>query len=235
MKIRNRFIIRSLAKLITLSSRVLFKTCRIQVIEQRPGVSPYVVPVDERFIYCNWHDGILGSLFCGHVQKMAALTSRHTDGDYVADIMEAVGIQPVRGSSSQGGAAAIAEMLEFAKDFHITIATDGPRGPRRLVKPGIIFLASHANRKIVPIAFAAKNAWRPKGKWTDLVVPKPFSTIYAIGGEPMTIPKGLNKQQLASYRDELQQRMDDLNAQADELAGVPSMQAWPAQSLRKAA
>jgi hypothetical protein len=150
---------------------------------------------------------------------MAALASRHADGDYVADVMTAVGIQPIRGSSNHGGAPAVKQMLEVARDSHITVATDGPRGPRRVVKPGILFLASHAGRRIIPVAFAAANAWRPQGRWTDLTVPMPFSTVYALGGVPLEVPAGLTREQLAPWRDELQRRMDELQADADRLAG----------------
>lgn len=220
MKIRNRFLIRSLARLIAAGSRVLFWTCRVHVIEQAPRISPYAPTGEERYFYCNWHDGILADIFGGRVLNMAALTSRHADGDYVADVMTAVGIQPIRGSSNRGGATAVVQMLETAQDYHVTIATDGPRGPRRYVKPGILFLASHSGRKIIPVAVGAANAWRPRGKWTDLVVPKPFSTVYILGGVPFQVPPGLTREDLAPYRDQLQRRMDELQVEADRLAGV---------------
>jgi lysophospholipid acyltransferase (LPLAT)-like uncharacterized protein len=220
MKIRNRFLIKQIARLVAFASRVLFWTCRVRVIEQAPRISPYAPTGGERYIYCNWHDGILGALFCGPVLTMAALASRHADGEYVADVMQVLGIHPIRGSSNRGGATAIKQMLESARELHVTIATDGPRGPRRVVKPGIVFLASHAGRRIVPVAFAAENAWRPKGKWTDLTVPKPFSTVYALGGVPMEIPPGLSREELAPYRDALQGRMDALQDEADRLAGL---------------
>jgi len=222
VKIRNRFLISLAARLIAALSRLLFWTCKVVVIEKAPGVSPYQPVEDERYLYCNWHDGILGAIFCGDVKAMAALTSRHTDGEYVADIMRVVGIHPVRGSSSRGGATAVKTMLEIATDYRITIATDGPRGPRRVVKSGILFLASHSNRKIVPVAFAAKKAWRPWAKWTNLVIPKPFTTVFAIGGEPVSVPQGLARNELEPYRVKLQQRMDELTREADLLAEYDS-------------
>lgn len=219
MKVRNRFLISLAARIVAGLSRILFWTCKIVVIEKVPGVSPYEPVEDQRYLYCNWHDGILGAIFCGYAKSMAALTSRHSDGDYVADIMRIVGIHPVRGSSSRGGATAVKKMLEMASEYRITIATDGPRGPRRVVKSGILFLASHSNRKIVPVAFSAKRAWRPWAKWTDLVIPKPFTTVYAIGGEPMSVPQGLARNELEHFRGQLQQRMDELTQEAESLAG----------------
>jgi lysophospholipid acyltransferase (LPLAT)-like uncharacterized protein len=98
------------------------------------------------------------------------------------------------------------------------IATDGPRGPRRMVKDGIVYLASHSGRPIVPTAFASAWAWKPRGRWTDLVIPIPFSRGIVLGGAPIRIPEGLTPQQLAPYRDLVQRAMDELQSRADRLA-----------------
>ncbi|WP_437202380.1 lysophospholipid acyltransferase family protein [Planctomicrobium sp. SH664] len=223
MKIRNRTLIRLLARCLASINRWLFWSCKVHIVEEAPQISPYA-PTAERYVYCVWHDGILGALFSGKVHGMAALTSRHADGDYVAVVMQAIGIRPVRGSHNHGGATAIKQMLEGAANVNITITPDGPRGPRRKLKPGIVFLASHSGRKIVPVAISAVKAWRPRGKWTDLLVPLPGTTVYSVGGEPMLIPPGLSRDQLGPYCEELQRRMDELQLRADAMAGsvVPS-------------
>ncbi|MCA8998388.1 MAG: lysophospholipid acyltransferase family protein [Planctomycetaceae bacterium] len=232
MKIRNRTLIRSLARLVAFGSRCLFITCRKNIIEDAPRVSPYT-PHDESYLYCVWHDNMLGALFSGRTVKMAALTSRHADGEYVAEVMEAVGIQPFRGSSNHGGATAVRQLMDAAQSYDITITSDGPRGPRRVIKPGIVFLASQSGRKIIPVAFAAKRAWKPQGKWTDLVVPKPFTTCHAIGGAPMEVPPNLSRDQLGPYVEELQRRMDELQLRADRLAGSECVGTIRGEACRK--
>ncbi|HWL08142.1 MAG TPA: hypothetical protein VNQ76_07055, partial [Planctomicrobium sp.] len=78
---------------------------------------------------------------------------------------------------------------------------------------------------ILPVTCSASRAWRPRGKWTDLLVPKPFSTAYVLGGEPFAVPQGLSKQELAPYVSELQRRMDELQEQVDSIAsGTPVKQ-----------
>jgi len=225
VKIRNRQLIRLLAKGIAVGCRILYRTCRREVIETVPNTSPYSKTTEEVFIYCNWHDAILSSLFCGKTIRMAALTSRHADGEYVAEVMEALRIQPVRGSNNHGGSAAAKQLMTAVANHHITITIDGPRGPRRVVKPGVLFLASQTGRRILPVTCSASRAWRPRGKWTDLLVPKPFSTAYVLGGEPFAVPQGLSKQELAPYVSELQRRMDELQEQVDSIAsGTPVKQ-----------
>lgn len=219
VKLRNRTVIRVLAKILSFGARCLYATCRNRVIEAVPEISPYAPTGGQRFIYCNWHDGILNSLFCGRPRSMAALTSRHADGEYVAEVMQAIGIQPIRGSNNHGGATAARQLMTAAEHLHLTITSDGPRGPRRVVKPGVVFLASQTGRAIVPVACSAARAWHPRGRWTDLLVPWPFTTAYVLGDAPMFVPPNLSREQLAPYVAELQRRMDHLQDQADRMAG----------------
>ena len=219
MKIRHPFIIRTAARALALGMRVLFVTLKVEVRELSPNVSPYAPTGDARYLYCIWHDAIIGVLFSGRVRHLAGLASRHADGAYVAHAMEALNIRAIRGSSGRAGAAAIREIQTTATDVHIAVTTDGPRGPRREVKDGMIFLASRTGRPIVPVAFDATSAWRPVGKWTDLVIPKPFSKVIAAGGEPIYVPADLSRDDFAQWRDRVQLAMDELNKQVSAELG----------------
>lgn len=216
--------------------RTLYSTCRIKAIEGAPLTSPYTDSGEHRYVYCLWHDGILNALFCGRMLNGAALTSRHADGEYVAAVMQANGILPVRGShQGRGGATAARQLVSAAETHHIVVTTDGPRGPRRKVKPGIIFLASQTGRPIVPVACSCSRAWRPRGKWTDLMIPLPFSTAYIIGGEPMSVPANLPKDQLDHYARELQKKMDSLQERADTIARLGLLPPQRTSTYRNAA
>lgn len=219
VKLRNRLLIRLFARFAAFCCRCLFLTLRVQVIQSTPGYSPHGEPDEEhRSLFCVWHDAILAAIFCGKTVNVAALVSQNYDGSVIADVLDAVGIQPVRGSSSRGGAAAIRQMFGLAERKHLVIATDGPRGPRRVVKDGIVYLASQSGRPIVPTAIASAWAWKPQGRWTDMLIPLPFSRVFVLGGTPIRIPKDLSPQQLGPYRDQVQQAMDTLQFQADHLA-----------------
>lgn len=230
MKIRSPLLIRTAARLLTGSLRLLFRTLRLEIHQQAPGISPYEDAGGERFIYCIWHDGILGPIFGGPQSQVAAaaLTSQHTDGTLVAEVLRCVGITPIRGSSSRGGARAVKQMMEAASRHHIVIATDGPRGPRREVKEGIVYLAAQTGRAIIPVVFDGENCWRPVGKWTDLVIPKPFSRAHMMAGPPIRIPERLSKDERIRWRGVVQQAMDELGRSVQQLAaGRP---AEPAES-----
>ena len=235
MKIRSRFLIRLAARIFSAAIRLLFRVIHLDIRLQVPGISPYVETGGERFLYCVWHDSILGPTFGGPQCHVAALTSRHTDGTLVADLLESVGIMPIRGSSSRGGAQAVKQMMEVARNHHIVIATDGPRGPRQEVKEGIVYLAAQTGRAIIPVTFAAERCWRPRGKWTDLIVPKPFTQAYLLAGEPIRIPARLTKDDRARWRDVVQAAMDNLNADVGKLAAGQAIDFEKTDSMRRAA
>jgi lysophospholipid acyltransferase (LPLAT)-like uncharacterized protein len=219
VKLRSLILIRVLARMLAFCCRCLFLTVRSRVIAAEPGYSPHCEPdAEHRSLFCVWHDAILVAIFCGKTVNVAALVSQNYDGTVIADVLDAVGIQPVRGSSSRGGAAAVRQMFALAERKHLVIATDGPRGPRRVVKDGIVYLASQSGRPIVPTALACSWAWRPQGRWTDMLIPLPCSRAVVLGGTPIRIPEGLTPQQLAPYRELVQQEMDALQAKADRLA-----------------
>ncbi|RLS34338.1 MAG: DUF374 domain-containing protein, partial [Planctomycetota bacterium] len=227
VKLRNRTFIRFLARTMVFVFRCLFLTLRKRIVPAAPGFSPHCEPDDEhRSIFCVWHDAILGAIFCNRTVNVAALVSQNYDGTIIADTLDAVGIQPIRGSSSRGGAAAVRQMFSLAEQKHLVIATDGPRGPRHQVKDGIVYLASQSGLPIVPVAVSCSWAWRPKGRWTDMLIPLPFSQFYVLGGEPIRIPLNLLPQELGPYRELVQKRMDELQQITDRIAAGEKLE-WP--------
>jgi lysophospholipid acyltransferase (LPLAT)-like uncharacterized protein len=218
MKVRSRWLIRIAGRVLAGCARALFLLVRTDIREAVPGTCCYV-DLPERYIYCLWHDSILGVIFGGKPIDMAGLVSQHEDGSYLADAMEAVHITPIRGSSRRGGTVAMKQMIDAASRKHIAIATDGPRGPRRVVKEGIIFLASQSGKAVVPGGISATRAWRPRGRWSDMLIPLPFSRMIMVIGVPMQIPADASREEREVWRQRLQQEMDRLNDEADRLAG----------------
>ena len=221
MRLRNQKIIRVLAYGAAAVFAAYFKMFRVEVREDRAGLSPYKPTGDDRFLYCVWHDAIAGPTFAGRSRNAGALASRHADGAWIAHALEARGMRPVRGSSGKSGAAGARGVIEASKTLHIVLTPDGPRGPRREIKPGIVYLASQTGRAIVPVAFDATHAWRPHGKWTDLIVPKPLCRAVVWAGEPIAVPPKADRETLEAKRQEVQAAMDRMHAElACELRGV---------------
>jgi lysophospholipid acyltransferase (LPLAT)-like uncharacterized protein len=218
MKVRSRWLIRWAGRALAMLARALFLLVRTEVRQTVPGTCCYD-DLPDHYIYCLWHDAVLGVIFGGKPIDMAGLVSQHEDGSYLADAMEAVNITPIRGSSRRGGTVAMKQMIDAAAKKHIAIATDGPRGPRRVVKEGIVFLAAQSGKAILPAGVSATRAWRPRGRWSDMLVPKPFSKLVIVVGAPITIPAEATREEREVWRQRIQQEMDRLNDEADRVAG----------------
>lgn len=227
MKIRSRWVTKCATFLAVALFRLLFATCRKVQVVSDPRLRVDGAPDDadpERFIVCVWHDSLLIPAFCGSrslALRSSCLTSRHFDGSYIAETMQRLGLRAIRGSTSHGGAEAIRQLMDEAADRHVIITPDGPRGPRRQMKPGAVFLASETGRRLVVTAFVCSRGWRPRGKWTDLLIPRPFSTIYIVAAPPMAIPPDLSRSDLERTVQDVQRAMDELNAVAERMVNPP--------------
>jgi hypothetical protein len=114
---------------------------------------PEVDPVHPRYrgakIYVFWHENILMPLYLRGHSNIAMLLSRHTDANILDRVARMMGFGVVRGSTFRGGSAALRELAERAAVGNLTITPDGPRGPRRRLAPGCVFLASTLGIPIV--------------------------------------------------------------------------------------
>jgi lysophospholipid acyltransferase (LPLAT)-like uncharacterized protein len=140
-------------------------------------------------VLVTWHgNSFVGTLGHAH-QKVAPLASFSPDGMLVINLCRKIGLEPVAGSSSKGGAQALHNLNERIKaGDHVAITVDGPRGPIYKPKPGCADIARNTGACIVPMRAYAENSWQLKS-WDRLKIPKPFSTVKVVYGEPFRIPK----------------------------------------------
>ena len=199
MKIRSRWFNMILSYLATFCLRLLFLTARVQHRAIVDEASPYARSQSpQRYTFCMWHDQIVLAVFSLRTWNLAGLISQHRDGGYLADSVLIAGIQPVRGSTSRGGAEAVREILD-RPDLHLAMTPDGPRGPRREMKEGIVYISSRSGRPIVPTALVCDRYWAIPGHWSDMTIPKPFSKVILIAGTPITVPPELSREEMATW------------------------------------
>ncbi|MEM7813250.1 MAG: DUF374 domain-containing protein [Planctomycetota bacterium] len=227
MKIRSRTLNRLLARLIGLGLRTLYRTCRFEMVFAVPEASPYDNTTGERFLYCIWHEHLATVIAARPAPAMSGIVSAHRDGGYVADVMEQFDILPVRGSSTRRGAVALIKAIRNTSDRHLAITPDGPRGPRRSIAPGIVFLAAKTGRRIVPVSIHAVSPWTIKGSWTDLSLSRPFGTVRVAGGAPLSVPASLKKGEIDTHVARVAAGMD-LSERVARGELTPA-EAWPHQ------
>ncbi|MDZ7620522.1 MAG: hypothetical protein U1E05_26260, partial [Patescibacteria group bacterium] len=69
-----------------------------------------------------------------------------------------------------------------------------------------------------------------RGSWTDLVIPKPFTKVFLLGGAPIHVPPDLDSDQLRPYVDRIQAELDRLNEAAERLSGTAAAEPGTALS-----
>ena len=108
-------------------------------------------------------------------------------------------------------------MLQLVRDMErgkpAGFTLDGPRGPARAAQPGAIWLAQRTGNPVLPFHLEASSHWTMKS-WDRTQVPKPFSTVSLVIGDPMEVPRDAGDEQLESMRMELEQRLATLEHRA---------------------
>lgn len=176
---KQRFILKAAPVLAGGLVKALYSTSRMTEVgmehwtKLESSNTPFIIPL--------WHEAVAVLLpkFAG--AKIHALTSLSFDGALAAALLDQFGVGALRGSSSKGGHAALAQMIKMAPNVKaIAMTVDGPRGPRRIAKHGAAALSFHTQLPILPLAGAATKSIRLRS-WDRTVVPKPFGEyIYSV-------------------------------------------------------
>jgi lysophospholipid acyltransferase (LPLAT)-like uncharacterized protein len=129
---------------------------------------------------------VVPSMMDNYDSRGVTMASRSNDGAFAAGIVHQLGVVATRGSTSRAGRAALEEMEETVRSGEAPFAAltvDGPRGPWREVKAGIVTLARRLQVPLIPITSSCRRAWVLRS-WDHMVLPKPFTRVVVAYGEP---------------------------------------------------
>jgi hypothetical protein len=107
-----------------------------------------------------WHGHILPGMFYFRDRGIVVVTSENFDGEWIARIIRRFGYGAARGSTSRGGARALRSLLKSIAQQPAAFTVDGPRGPRGVAQPGVVWLAKATGHPILPIHAAADATGR---------------------------------------------------------------------------
>ncbi|MGJ8724332.1 MAG: lysophospholipid acyltransferase family protein [Roseibacillus sp.] len=164
-------------------------------------------------IFALYHNRMIGAAAAAApwlaLRPGVVLTSASKDGASLAAAMECFGLGSVRGSSSRRGAAALVTLKkEIEAGKHVCITPDGPRGPRYVVQPGIVKLASLTGVPIIPFLVNYESFWA-LGSWDKFQIPKPFSKVQVTFGPEIGIPRKLGREEFEMERKKVEEVMRD--------------------------
>lgn len=215
MKIRRPLVIQIVAFLGAWLLRLWCATLRLRYRPLGRAVLPY--RPGERFIFVSWHETLFFPA-CFYASRHAkALISDHADGELAAAVVRHCGYGVVRGSSTRGGAKAMLGMLRAATRKSFVILPDGPRGPRREVAPGLLFLAAKARLPIVLIGIGYDRPWRLR-TWDRFCVPRPFSKVVVLTSEPIVVPEEMTAAEGRAFLATLGRQLSQLTDEASRIA-----------------
>jgi lysophospholipid acyltransferase (LPLAT)-like uncharacterized protein len=141
-------------------------------------------------VFLLWHEVLLPLLWHHRRQGIVIIVSENRDGQYLADFARMLGYGAVRGSSSKGAARALlGAVRELQTGRSVAFTPDGPRGPRRELKPGVVAAAQRGGAVIVPIHARADRAWR-LDSWDRFLIPKPGARVTVSYGRPFEVDPG---------------------------------------------
>ncbi len=141
-------------------------------------------------------------------KKMYPLVSQSKDGELIAYILKKQGFKTeIRGSSSRGGLKALSTMVKKLNEGSIVLITpDGPRGPRRELKDGIILVAQKTNSPIVGMSFIAEKV-KVFNSWDKFELPLPFSKIKIVFSKPYIV----DSKDLAIHKKRIEKLLNSLD------------------------
>ena len=169
-------------------------------------------------IYVVWHARLLLLPYLYRRRGFWVLISRSEDGAMIADLVRRFGFVTVRGSSSRGGAGGLLSLARAIRRGHsVVIVPDGPRGPREVLKPGVVSLARLTGAHVVPAALGASSEWRARS-WDEFRIPKPFSRCVLRFGDPIVVPRDIDTAGEEMARKEIEAALSAVTWQVDEEA-----------------
>jgi lysophospholipid acyltransferase (LPLAT)-like uncharacterized protein len=172
------------------------------------------------YILAFWHSRLVMMPYVYPGDRLVVLASKHRDSLMLSRILHRFGLTTAFGSSTHGGVAGVREILRRVREgYDVGITPDGPKGPRRRVKAGVIATARFTGLPIIPVAFSATRG-RRLGSWDRTLLPWPFGKGVFVYGRPMEIPKDADEAEQERYRLELEVELDRLTDDLDRETGI---------------
>ncbi len=164
----------------------------------------------EPCIFALWHAHQCGLYSLEGKSKTNVMISRSKDGEIIARAAEIMGLKTVRGSITRGGASATLELVNrIKKGDNGAITVDGPKGPNRVVKKGIIEIARMTGVPIVPITWYSPSKGYIKLKtWDEFRFPLFCRKMLMYYGEPIYVDSNADDIEIENKRKYLEDTMN---------------------------
>jgi lysophospholipid acyltransferase (LPLAT)-like uncharacterized protein len=224
--IKNRILPHIIVYFAKMAMRVLLFTCKVEI----EGLDQFVKTAKkERCMITLWHNrlAIMPEILKKYASQFVycAFISKSRDGELLAILAKSYTMGRTLRVSHNHRRKALNDLInQLKKGEEIMVVTpDGPRGPRYQVKAGAVIAAKEAEASIIPVSWSSSRFFQLKS-WDKLMLPKPFSKIIVVFGDPLNLDKDSNL--VGEHKSLLKQSLLHLDIQV--CAAVSSnSERWP--------
>jgi len=209
--------------LLAFGIRAWMRTLDARIACYEPKMDPAVSGFEGPAIYVVWHEYLALPPCNRRGCDVTMLLSQHRDAHWLSEVISQFGFKTVRGSTSRGGVQAILQIRRNNRGTSLVITPDGPKGPRRQLSSGCVFLAGLLGIPIVPLGCGFDRPWRNKGAWDKFAIPRPSSRARIVLGPAISVPRKLNKDEIEAYRQFVESMLVAVTQEAENWAAEGSM------------
>lgn len=200
----------TLPSLVYRSLKILFSLCEWYIHDKE--FFDNTLASEKKVIVAFWHEHMAFGAHLFQGTNYHTLTSFSYDGELAARVVRKFGLEAVRGSSSKGGSEALRGLqIALEKTGCVGWTLDGPKGPRRVAKPGVAVLSARTNAPIIPMAALVDKAWKLRS-WDKFPIPKPGAKITIAFGHPIAPPETEDPKDIELVRKETEDSLNNLIA-----------------------
>ena len=170
-----------------------------KVVEGRENIINEI-NLGKSVILCVWHARLLSVVHNLKNEKVNALAGTHQDADIISRVAASWGWNMIRGSSKEKGDIAYRKIFKILREkqniFFIT--PDGPTGPPKVPKLGIIRASQKTQTKIIPIGVYSTKNWGFTN-WDTFFLEKPFGKLFIKYGAPIQFGKNESSEKCIDF------------------------------------
>lgn len=191
------------------------------------GFEPWEARIErgEAFVIAHWHQRLAMMPYTLDWRRrgLTVLASGHRDAEFAVAAARQRGIEMVRLSKDGANTAILRGLVRAVRSGRcVCLTPDGPRGPRRVAKAGVLEIASIARAPIAPISYSLSSARVIHKAWDRFLLPLPFGRGVFRFGDPIHAPRPLDAESRAQTLRTLTAALIALDDRCDAECGRPA-------------
>ncbi|MDR2428247.1 MAG: DUF374 domain-containing protein [Candidatus Margulisbacteria bacterium] len=186
--------------------RLISPTLRLDCAELDALTAKYL-QAGRSILFCCWHEVTFAGFYWFRRRDAGVLMEASRKGDVLAAMANSYGMRDFRITDDHKDPQTVRGTVGFIKHLKAghsgVIALDGPNGPRRTAKPGMVRIAGKTNAVIFPIGAAYSRKIIFRKRWDQYQLPLWGSRAALRVLKPLEVPPELAPEQEKTLQAEI--------------------------------